>query len=144
MALGTGIADFAHADLHLLFAGGLAEVCRGAADVVNVAFKIGILGHFFRFFQKRFVAAGLNDAALVERQRAEAACAEAPAAAGKTEFHFFNGGDAAEGFVIRVIGARIGQGVGVIHFFGRKRHLRRILHDEQVIVRVGLDERFPP
>ena len=87
------------------------------------------------------MAAGLNDAALVERQRAEAACAEAPAAAGKT-FHFFNGGDAAEGFVIRVIGARIGQGVGVIHFFGRKRHLRRILHDEQVIVRVGLDERF--
>lgn len=136
------LAVFTHADLHLLFAGGLAEVCRGAADVVNVAFKIGILGHFFRFFQKRFVAAGLNDAALVERQRAEAACAEAPAAAGKTEFHFFNGGDAAEGFVIRVIGARIGQGVGVIHFFGRKRHLRRILHDEQVIVRVGLDERF--
>ena len=43
------------------------------------------------------MAAGLNDAALVERQRAEAACAEAPAAAGKTEFHFFNGGDAAEG-----------------------------------------------
>ena len=97
------LAVFTHADLHLLFAGGLAEVCRGAADVMNVAFKIGILGHFFRFFQKRFVAAGLNDAALVERQRAEAACAEAPAAAGKTEFHFFNGGDAAEGFVIRVI-----------------------------------------
>ena len=61
----------------LLFAGGVAEIGGGAAHIVDVALEILVLHHDFRFLQDGFMAAGLDDAALVEGQGAEGAGAEA-------------------------------------------------------------------
>ena len=57
----------------LLLTGGLAEICRGAADIVNIALEGRIFRHLPRLGQDGFVASRLDDAALVEGQGAEAA-----------------------------------------------------------------------
>ncbi len=41
----------------LLFAGGIAEVCRRSADIVDVSFKVRIVGHLLRFVQDGLLAA---------------------------------------------------------------------------------------
>ena len=123
------VAVAAHAVLGLLVARGPAEICRGAADVVNVAFKIGILGHFFRFFQKRFVAAGLNVAALVERQRAETAGPTAAAVARQTVFDFPKRRHTAVFFIAWVIGAHVWKRIDIIHLLLCQRTGRRILYN---------------
>ncbi len=68
--------------VQLLGTGGLAEVRGGAAHVVDVALEIGVFGKHLRLFHQAFLAAALDDAALMERQRAERALADAPAVAG--------------------------------------------------------------
>ena len=42
----------------LLFAGGIAEVCRRPADIVDVSFKVWVVGHLLRFVQDGLLAAG--------------------------------------------------------------------------------------
>ena len=77
--------------------------------------------------------AGLNDSALMERQRAEIAGAEAAAAGGQAELNLGNRGHAAQRFVARVIRAAVGKIVDFVHLLLGKRLLRRILDDEFVI-----------
>lgn len=79
----------------LFFAGGLAEIGRRAADVMDIALEIGMLRHARRLGQQRIVAARLDDAALMERQRAERAAAEAAAVRDEAELHLGDGGHAA-------------------------------------------------
>ena len=43
------------AALELLFAGGLAEICRWAADVVDIALEAGGVGHGLGFLEDRFL-----------------------------------------------------------------------------------------
>ena len=57
----------------LLFAGGVAEVGGGTAYVMDVALEIRVFGHQLCFRENGFVTPGLDDAPLVEVQRAERA-----------------------------------------------------------------------
>ena len=123
----------------LLFARRLAEICRRAAHVVDVALEILLMRQAFGLVDDRLVRARLDDAPLVERQRAEIARAEAPAAARQAEFDLRDRGHAAGLFIARVIRPRIGQIVDVIHLGLRERLLRRILYDEFAVA-VRLDE----
>ena len=122
----------------LFFAGGLAEIGRRAADVMDVALEVGMLRHARRLGQQRVMAARLDDAALMERQRAERAAAEAAAVRDEAELHLGDGGHAARLAVGRVIGVLIRQSVDVVHLLRGKRRLRRVLHHELAAVR--LDE----
>ena len=56
----------------LILTGGMIEIGGRAADVVDVAFEIRILGYLFRFLHNRLPASRGNHPALVIRQRAEA------------------------------------------------------------------------
>ena len=118
----------------LLFAGRMAEIGGGAADIVDVALEILVLDHHFRFRQDGVMAAGLDDAALVEGQGAEGAGAEAAPVADQAEFYFLNGGDTAGLRIAGVPGPLIGQGVNVVHFLGGQGLLGRILDDVEIAV----------
>ena len=78
----------------LFFAGGLAEIGRRAADVMDVALEVGMLRHARRLGQQRVMAARLDDAALVEGQGAEAAAAEAAPVGDQAEFDLLQRRDA--------------------------------------------------
>ena len=86
--------------VQLLVAGRLAEVGRGAADVVDVALELRVGVIMLRLFAAMDSwLRGLDDAPLMERQRAEGALAEAAAVGGQAELHLANGRDAAGLFV---------------------------------------------
>ena len=133
------VAVAAGAGYALLAAGFMAEIGRRAADVVDVALEAGGMGHGLGFLQDRRVRTGLDDAALMERQRAEAARAEAAAAGGQAEFDLADRRDAAELFVRRMIGPAVGKTVDVIHLLLAQGLLRRVLHDEFALG-IRLDE----
>ena len=61
----------------LLFAGGMAEIGGRAAHIVDITLEILILYHDFRFFKNGFMAAGLDDASLMEGQCTEGTGTEA-------------------------------------------------------------------
>ena len=123
----------------LLLAGWDTEVCRGAAHVVDIALELRILRHALGLFENGGVAAGLDDAALVEGQGAEAAAAKAAPTRGQAELHLLDGGHAALLFVRRVIGILIRQIVGQIHLVLGQGLLRRVL-DHIFPLGIGLDQ----
>ena len=106
---------------------------------MDVALEAGGMGHGLGLLQDRRVRTGLDDAALMERQRAEAARAEAAAAGGQAEFDLRDGRNAAKLFVRRVERAAVRKIVDMIHFLLRKRLLRRVL-DDKFMVAIRLDE----
>ena len=114
----------------LLFARGLAEVCGRAAHIVDVALEVLLVRHGLGLVQQRLVAARLDDAPLMERQRAEAARAEAAAVGREAEAHLGDRRHAAAFFIRRMIRPAVRQGVDAVHLRLRKRLLRRILDDE--------------
>ena len=133
---------FGHAPLVSCFLhAGLAEIRRRAADVVDVALEIGLARHEpSASCEDRRVRAGLDDAALMERQRAETARAEAAAAGRQAEFDLARSPGTPPSFsYARVIRPAVGKIVDVIHLLLRKRLLRRVLHDEFVLG-IRLDE----
>ena len=123
----------ARAALQLLFAGGLAEVRCRAADVMDVALEARRMRHALGFPEDRLLRAGLDDPALMERQRAKAARAEAAPAGGQAEFDLRDGWNAAKFFVRRMERAAVRKIVDMIHLLLRKRLLRRVLDDEFVL-----------
>ena len=72
----------------------------------------------------------------MERERAEVAGAEAAAVMDDGELYLLDGGHAAEGFIRRVIGACIGQGVDLVHFSGCERQGGRVLHENALAMRL--------
>ena len=129
----------ADAAFELLLAGRLAEIRRGPAYVVDVSLEIRLLRQDGRFPQERSVAARGNNAPLMERERAERACAEAPAAGGERKLDLKQRRD------LFLIGgmrrARVGQLVYRVQLFGRKRRGRRVHDKESVPMR--LHKAFP-
>ena len=130
LAVGTG------SRARLFFAGRVAEIGRRPADVVNIAFKIGVFQHLFRFAQHRIVPARRNVAPLVQRQRAKIARAEAAAVVNDGKLYLFNGGDAALRLVIRVIPAGIGQVENGVQLPALERAHRRVLDEHPAVVRL--------
>ena len=124
----------------LLAAGGLAEVGRWAAHVVDITLEIRVGGHHPRLFQQRFVAARLDNPSLMKGQRAEAARAVAPAAGGQRKLDLLDGGHAAQRVIAGVPGTGIGQGIDLVHLLGGQGWLGRVLND--VSVAAGLGQRL--
>ena len=124
----------------LLLAGGHAEVCRGAAHVVNVALKVGVVGHGLCLGEQALVAATLDDAPLVKVERAEGAFAKASTVARKTELDFGDGRNATSRLVAGVICPCVGQLVDGVKLLGRERSRGWILNDIYP-VRILLHER---
>ena len=118
----------AGAALELLLARGDAEVRRGTREVVYVALEVRVLGHEARLAQDGGVAAALDDAALVEVERAEAALSQAAAVVRDGELDLLDGGDAAGGLVHGVVGPLVRKLVRLVHLLGGERHGRRVLH----------------
>ena len=82
---GQAVPVLAQPVLALLLAGRTAEVGRGAAHVVDVALERGVFGHELGLGEQRLVATRLDDAALVEVERAKRAIAHATAIARERE-----------------------------------------------------------
>ena len=119
----------AHAALCLLFAGMMAEVCRGAADVVDVALEIGEFRERRDLADDAFVAAARDHSALVERKRAEVAAAEAAAVVYDRELDLLDGRNAAERLVHRVILLGVRKLGHAVKLLCLQRH-RRGIYDE--------------
>ena len=131
----------AGAGLCLLGAGGLHEVCRGAANVVDVALEVGVVRHGRGLGNQGLVASRLDDAPLVEVERAERALAQAAAVAGKRELHLGDGRDAAGGVVHGVRGAGVGKLVDRVELRRGKRKGGRVLYHVDAVL-VLLDKRM--
>ena len=123
----------------LLPAGGMAEVGRRPADVVDVALEGRVGDHARRLAQHRFLAARRHAPALVHHQGAEVAAAEAAAVVGDGKPHLLQRRHAARGVVVGVPGAGIGQLVDGVEVAAREGRLGRVLDQ---IARPGrLDQR---
>ena len=123
----------------LLFAGRRAELRSRAADIVDVALEIRLLQHLPGLLQNGFVAADLDNAALVEGQRTEIAVPVAAAVGGETETDLPQGGHAAGRIIHGMPGAHVGEGIDIVHFPYREGFGRGILHDK-CLPAVGLIE----
>ena len=99
---GQAAAIFAAAVLFLPRAGGVAEVGRRPAHIVDVSLKLRVLGEYFRLPQDGFNAPGSDHPPLVKGQRTEIAPAEAAAVVDHAEAHLLDRGHAAERLVHRV------------------------------------------
>ena len=119
----------AGATRQLFLAGRHAEIGGGAAHVVDVALEIGVLRHELGLGDQALVAAALDDAPLVEVERAERALAQTAAVAGEAELDLGDGGNAARGLVAGVIGPRVGQLVDSVQLLGGERRWRRVMDD---------------
>ena len=118
----------AYAVLELLVASGAEEVRRGAAHVVDVALELGVARQLARLADDAVVAAGLQHAPLVKRERAERALAKAPAVGRYGELYLGKRGHAARRIVVRMPVARVGQLVDLVHLCFREDGRRRVLH----------------
>ena len=134
---GEALASCANAVLELLVAGGIAEVCGGTANVVDVALKVGQLRDLFCLLDHAFDASGAHGASLVEGERAEVAAAKAAAVVGDGEFYLLNARNASRCLVGGVVVAHIGQGVNVIQLLALKRGHGGILHQELAVVHLA-------
>ena len=115
----------------LLFAGGIAEVCRRSADVVDVSFKVWVVGHLLRFVQDGLLAAGNHLSALMEGDGTEVAVAKAATVLDDGKFHLFDSIHSAHRLIGRVIGAGEGQAEHLVQFFAGEGRHRRVLHQIQ-------------
>ena len=124
----------AHSRLHLLLAGGAAEVGSGAAHVVDVALEAGVAGQGLHLPQDALMAAGGDDPPLVEGQGAEVARPEAAPVVGHGEAHLLDGRHAPH-LVIHGVGfPDVGQLGHEVQFGSGERHGRRIDHQQPVAV----------
>ena len=82
------------------------------------------------------MASGLDDPPLMEGQGAEGAGTEAAPVGYQTELDLFDGGDAPRLFVAGVVGAHVGKVVYRVHFRRGQGLLGRILHHEEIVVRL--------
>ncbi len=125
-----------------LCAGGLAEVRRRAAYVVDVALEIGFPRDAPCLADEALAAARLHDTPLVEGERAEAAFAETATVGDERHLYLGERGNAACRFVIRMRRFAHRGGRSFVQRFGGERLRGRVLHHEDA-VRVGLNERSP-
>src|SRR5699024_4779408 len=97
----------AYALRQLLFTGGMAEVGRRPAHIVDITLEIRLPDHPGSLLQDRFVAPGLDHPPLMEGQGAETAAAKTAAVADQAEAHFLDGRNAACLRIGRMPGAHI-------------------------------------
>ena len=121
---------FASAVSHLLLAGGRAELRGRSPDIINVTLEIRFPQHLLCLLQDRLMAAHLDDAALMESQRAEIAVPVASPVGGQAETDLAQSRDPSLRIVHRMPGPHVGKRVNIIHFLHGKRLCRRVLHNK--------------
>ena len=126
--------------LELFFAGRLAEVCRRAAYVVDIAFEVGEGYHALGFFYDAFMAAAGDHSALMQSEGAEGAAAKAAAVVGDRKPDLLDSGHAAQRDIVGVDIVGIGQLVDRVKLAGIKGHLGRIL--DQIALTAFLHQSF--
>ena len=114
----------------LLFAGRKTEIGSRAAYIVDITLKIGLLRQKLRFFHQRLMASCLNNAALMEGQRTEAAGSKAATVADQAEFDFPDSRNTAICFVTRMVISHVRKRIDLIHLFLGQWLGRRILNHE--------------
>ena len=132
------LAAIAHAPQHLFAAGREAEVCRGAADVVDVALEIRLMGHPLGLGHDAVGTAAGHAAALMQLDGTEVAAAEAAAVLDDGELHLPDGGHTAHGLVDGVIPAGVGQGIDPVQLPAHQRLCRDVL--DEVLLALLLDD----
>ena len=130
-------ADLAAA---LFGTGGQMEIGGRAADIMDVAFKIGQFGQPVDFSQNGRVAARPHDAPHVVGDRAKPAAAVAAPVRRDAEADLLQGRHTALCGVGRMPRARVGQCVDAVQRGRIHRPGRRVLHQEAVLL--GLDQDF--
>ena len=113
---------------HLLAAGGKAEVCGGAAHIVDVALEIRLVSHALGFRHDAVRAAAGDPPPLMQLDGAEVAAAEAAAVLDDGELHLADGGHAAHALVDGVVAAGVGQGVHLVQLPAHQRLCGDVLH----------------
>ena len=132
------LAAGAHAAQHLLAAGGEAEVCGGAAHIVDVALEIRLVGHALGFLYDAVGAAAGDASALMQLDGAEIAAAEAAAVLDDGELHLADGRHTAHGLVDGVVAAGVRQGVDLIQLPADEGFCGDVLHE--VLLALLLDD----
>src|SRR5699024_6980936 len=128
---------FAYSVLKLLVTGGLPEIRRRAAHIMDIPFEVRILGHLYCLVKKGLMAPGLQDPSLVEGQRTEAASSKASAVADEAELYFRDCRHASVLLIRGMIGPHIGIAIDLIHFLLAKGSGRRVL-DHVEMFSIGL------
>ena len=119
-----------HSEFRLLLAGVMAEICRRTADVVYVALEVGELRKLRDLTDNALVTAARDHSALMKRQSAEVAAAEAATVVYDREPDLLDSGNAALRLIHGVVGADIRQLRHTVKLLGFKRHHRGI--DDEV------------
>ena len=132
------LAAIAHAPQHLLPAGREPEVGGGAADIVDVALEIRLVGHPLGLGHDAVGTAAGHAAALMQLDGAEVAAAEAAAVLDDGELHLPDGRHAAHGLVDGVIPAGVGQGIDPVQLPAHQRLCRDVL--DEVLLALLLDD----
>mgnify|MGYP000972874955 CR=1 FL=1 len=122
------LAAIAHAPQHLLPAGREPEVGGGAADIVDVALEIRLVGHPFGLGHNAVGTAAGDPAALMQLDGAEVAAAEAAAVLDDGELHLPDGRHAAHALVDGVVAAGVGQRIHLVQLPAHQRLCRDVLH----------------
>ena len=122
------LAARAHPVFHLLFAAGQAEVCSGAAHVMNVPLETRRMRHGLGLAHHAVRAARGDPAPLMELDGAEITAAEAAAVMDDGKFHLFNGRHAAQRFVGGMIAPRKGKRIHGVQLPPGERRRRDVLH----------------
>ena len=122
--IGTGFWEqalpvLAGPELQLLLAGGMPEIGRRPAYVIDVSLKIRKLCHFPGFFKNRLMAPGLYDPPLMGVDGAERTAPETAPAADDAELYFFQGRNAPLFVIHGMPLPGVGQIVDRVHFFFR-------------------------
>ena len=118
----------------LFLAGALPEIRRRAAHIMNIALKIRIPRHLFRFFYNRSMTAYLQCPTLMKCKRTEAAPAKAPPVADQREFDLRYRRDSTLCLINRMIGLRIWKRIHLVHLLLRQWFRRWILDHILIIL----------
>ncbi len=122
------LLPLAHAVLLLLLAGGVTEVRRRSADIVDITLEPWIFRELHCFLVYAVLASGLDPAPLMERYRTEVAEAEAPTVMRDGKLDLLYRRNAALLFVHRVVHTHVRELVGVVELRLGNTALGRVLH----------------
>ena len=123
------LAAVAHAAQHLLPAGRKAEVCGRAADIVDIALEIRLVGHALGLGHDAVRTAAGDAPPLMELDGAEVTAAETAAVLDDGELHLPDGRNAAHRLINRMIPPGVGQSVDFVQLPAHKGLCRDILDE---------------
>ena len=118
----------------LFFAGGIVEIGRWSADIVNVSLKVIQLCQLFRFTDDRLFGSASDLTPLMQCDGTKAASAKASSVSSYAESHFFDRRNTALFFIHRMICPFKIHIIQIIQLISFKRWLRRILNYINIII----------